>query len=152
MPFVRTRTTKAGTLSTALVEAYRDEQGRPRQRLLANLHGETDTLRALAKIWVRCEGLDEHSKELMAEYDQADEKTKGWRAKLILGNERERDRFLKDGLVLEQHCTATPEQLQAAMTAYSQALREAALRGLGMHFEFAQRIRKADAALRRLAH
>jgi hypothetical protein len=46
---VRKRTTKAGTVSTALVESYRDDQGRPRQRLIANLHGEPDPLRALAK-------------------------------------------------------------------------------------------------------
>ena len=50
MPFVRTRTTKAGSVSTTLVESYRDEAGRPRQRILANLHGEPDTLRALAKL------------------------------------------------------------------------------------------------------
>jgi hypothetical protein len=35
MAYIKTRTTKAGSISTALVEAYRDEKGRPRQRLLA---------------------------------------------------------------------------------------------------------------------
>jgi hypothetical protein len=50
MPHVRQRITKAGSASTALVESYRDGEGRPRQRLLANLHGEPDTLRALAKL------------------------------------------------------------------------------------------------------
>ena len=48
MAYVRKRTTKAGSVSTTLVESYRDETGRPRQRVLANLHGEPDTLRALA--------------------------------------------------------------------------------------------------------
>jgi len=44
--------TKAGMLSTTLIEAYRDENGLPRQRVLANLRGETNTLRALAKLAV----------------------------------------------------------------------------------------------------
>jgi len=52
MAYARKRTTKAGSVSTALVEAYRDNSGRPRQRVLANLHGEPDTLRALAKLAV----------------------------------------------------------------------------------------------------
>jgi hypothetical protein len=43
---------KAGSVSTALIEAYRDKNGRPRQRVLANLHGEPTTLRALAKLAV----------------------------------------------------------------------------------------------------
>src|SRR5262249_10915318 len=50
MAFVRKRITKAGSVSTTLVEAYRDDQGRPRQRVLANLHGESDTLCALDHI------------------------------------------------------------------------------------------------------
>jgi hypothetical protein len=50
MTYIRRRNTKAGSVSTALVESYRDEKGRPRQRLLANLHGEPDTVSALAKL------------------------------------------------------------------------------------------------------
>src|SRR6516164_4413414 len=50
MAYVRKRTTKAGSVSTMLVEAYRDKNGHPRQRILANMHGEPDTLRALAKL------------------------------------------------------------------------------------------------------
>jgi hypothetical protein len=38
-----------------LVEAYRDAQGRPRQRRLANLHGEPDGLQALARLNVQAE-------------------------------------------------------------------------------------------------
>ena len=53
MAYVRQRITKAGTVSTALVESYRDGQGEPRQRVLVNLHGEPDTLRALARLTVR---------------------------------------------------------------------------------------------------
>ena len=50
MPFTRKRTSKAGSISTTLVESYRNEAGRPRIRILANLHGERDTLSALAKL------------------------------------------------------------------------------------------------------
>jgi hypothetical protein len=50
MAYVRRRTTKAGVLSTALVESYRDGNRRLRQRLLANLHGAEDTLHALARL------------------------------------------------------------------------------------------------------
>ena len=55
MAFVRKRTTKAGSVSTTLVEAYRDKNDRPRQRILANLHGEPDTLGALAKLTLKRE-------------------------------------------------------------------------------------------------
>jgi len=57
MAYVRKRTTKAGSVSTMLVEAYRDKNGHPRQRILANMHGEPDTLRALAKLAAMREAL-----------------------------------------------------------------------------------------------
>jgi hypothetical protein len=65
MAYVRKRTTKAGTVSTALVESYRDDQGRPRQRLIANLHGESDPLRALAEITMMWDGLQAELEELV---------------------------------------------------------------------------------------
>jgi hypothetical protein len=67
MAYVRKRTTRAGSVSTTLVEAYRDESGRPRQRVLANLHGEPDTLRALAKLAVIRDVLLEQREEEHAE-------------------------------------------------------------------------------------
>jgi hypothetical protein len=67
MAYVRQRTTKAGALSTALVEAYRDEQGRPRQGVLANMQGEPDTLRALARLIVQRAALRKHRAEEWAE-------------------------------------------------------------------------------------
>jgi hypothetical protein len=63
MPYVRTRTTKAGATSTTLVEAYRDEKGRPRQRVLANLHGEPDALSALVKLAYQREELQKFRDE-----------------------------------------------------------------------------------------
>jgi len=48
MPHIAQRKTKAGSLSTALVQSYRDEQGRPRQRLLANLHDRCSIAASIA--------------------------------------------------------------------------------------------------------
>ena len=70
MAYVRKRTTKAGMVSTALVEAYRDEQGRPRQRILANLHGEPDTLRAWARLEYRRVHLRKHREKEWAKTQQ----------------------------------------------------------------------------------
>jgi hypothetical protein len=72
MAYVHRRTTKAGLQSTALVEAYRDDQGRPRQRRLANLHGEPDPLRALAKLAVQRDALRKERDALAAEAVHAD--------------------------------------------------------------------------------
>jgi hypothetical protein len=100
MAYIRRRTTKAGSVSTALVESYRDEKGRPRQRLLANLHGEPDTTRALAK--------------------------------LIVQNESPNDAHLAIEMnVIKEHCSATPEEIQAAIRTYKQTLDEAVAYGTG---------------------
>ena len=50
MAFVRRRTTANGTLVTTLMESYRDAEGRPRQRTLANLHGADSADQALARL------------------------------------------------------------------------------------------------------
>ncbi len=50
MAFVRRRKTSGGTLVTTLMESYRDAQGRPRQRTLANLHGAESADEALARL------------------------------------------------------------------------------------------------------
>ncbi len=71
MPFVRRRTTKAGSVSTTLVEAYRDENGRPRQRILANLHGADTLLEALAKLSAQRERLRKEKAELEPELESA---------------------------------------------------------------------------------
>jgi hypothetical protein len=50
-----------------LIEAYRDKSGRPRQRILANLYGEQDTLRALAKLTIKHDVLLAQGEEERAE-------------------------------------------------------------------------------------
>src|SRR5512143_773567 len=50
MAFIRKRITKNRIVSTALVEAYRDENGKPRQRLIANLRGAETLAEALGRL------------------------------------------------------------------------------------------------------
>src|SRR5262249_40036481 len=58
----------------ALVEAYRDGRWPPRQRLLANLHGEPDTLRALARLIFQRAALRKHRAEQWAGAQSCDDK------------------------------------------------------------------------------
>ena len=73
MAFVRKRTTKSGRVITALIESYRDENGRPRQRTLANLYGADDALAALAKLAAQRERLRDEKKKLAPEVKAAAE-------------------------------------------------------------------------------
>jgi hypothetical protein len=152
MAYTRRRTTKAGAISTALVESYRDEKGRPRQRLLANLHGEPDTLRALAKLAAQRETLRKEKEALATDaieankfYEIVTQKTlHGYQysapeRKEIDGLMKKREHLLrrlakvesdlatiqKDGAVIKKHCSATPDEIQAAIQAYKLELSDA---------------------------
>jgi hypothetical protein len=161
MAYVRTRTTKAGTVSTSLVEAYRDENGQPRQRLLANLHGEPDTLSALAKLAARRDELRKEKEEL-----GTTPIPQGWediapiatqvRAMLKRFHQIESDlaTIQKDGVVIKKHCAATPQQVQAAIHAYKQKHSDAAAWAMGLMASVANsKIREsaAVAALKRVS-
>lgn len=172
MAFVRTRTGKAGVTSTTLVEAYRDERGQPRQRVLANLHGEPDTLQALAKLAARREALrkerDAVSDELVLANQIHEDIKRG-----ALGADRKkidrlwnfRDRMVtrlakieadlatiqRDGAAIRKHCTATGAEIQAAIRAFKQRYRDADSLVLGMEFVQREQLRKAKAKLRRLS-
>ena len=122
MAYVRTRATKAGSVSTTLVESYRDEMGRPRQRTLANLHGEPDTLRALAKLVSLHDVLLEQREE-----EHAEPSSRG--AGFVLVTDRaltehnhriaQIDRQLatieQEIAVINQHCTASDDEFQQAV-------------------------------------
>ena len=64
MAFIRKRRTSSGNLSTALVEPHRDNAGRPRQRVLANLYGCETTLEAVAKLAAQRHRLRQEHKEI----------------------------------------------------------------------------------------
>jgi chromosome segregation ATPase len=179
MAYVRTRTTRAGTISTALVEAYRDKQGQPRQRVLANLRGEPDLLKALAKLAAQREALRKEGKALVAEAEAANQfyevvtqnalhgfQYSAEQRKEIDDLMRQRERLLKrlakveaslaaiekDGIIIKKHCAASPDEIQAAIRAYKTELRDAEALVFGL--EFAARndeLKRARAALRRLS-
>jgi hypothetical protein len=176
MAYVKSRS-NAGSISTALVEAYRDEKGRPRQRVLANLHGEPDTLSALAKLAARRDDLRKEQDTLAADKEHAEkfyevitfntlqggQHTAEDRKKIELGL-RQRKRLLarmakietdlatiqKDGVAIKKHCSATPEQIQEAIKAFKQKQHDAECLVLGMDFALQMRLKEAKARLRRL--
>jgi chromosome segregation ATPase len=178
MAFIRTRTAKGGTISTTLVEAYRDEQGRPRQRVLANLHGETDLLKALAKLAAQRADLRKEREKFLADYPHMEQfyatvtqntlhgrKYSAEERKDIDRLMRQRKRLLKrfttienalatiekEGGVIKKQCTARADEIQAAIQAHKKEVKDAEAHVLGMLLMESHRSQKAKRALRRLA-
>jgi hypothetical protein len=172
MAFVRTRGT-----TTTLVEAYRDTNGRPRQRLLANLHGEPDTLSALAKLAARREALQTELAVLRQEESDINPAYRMFTAGVVAGRQysaaerkeidpllRQRDRLLaritaieaalavikKDGIVIKKHCDASPAEVQAAIQRFKKEFYEAEALSLGLEYTL-QQSKEVKAKLRRLS-
>jgi hypothetical protein len=153
MAYVRKRTTKAGSVSTTLVESCRDETGRPRQRILANLHGEPDLARALAKL-VTMHGLLLEQRE--EEHAEPDKRGAGF----VLVPERALTRYnhridqidrqlasiKRDMAAINKHCTSSDDELLEAMQRYRQEYCAAFERAMGL----AMARKQADAVLRRM--
>ena len=173
MAFVRTR----GTTAT-LIEAYRDENGRPRQRLLANLHGEPDTLSALAKLAARRKALRTELDALRQEEINANQFYSMFTGKVLAGHQysaakrkeidqllRKRERLLariteieaalavieKDGAVIKKHCDASPAEVQAAVQRFQKKFRDAETLNLGLEYALREQSKEAKAKLRRLS-
>jgi len=130
MAYFRQRITKAGTVSTALVESG---QGEPRQRVLVNLHGEPDTLRAVARLTVRRTSLLAERKELASGKADNDGKVVSATeaSEVIASIDTKLAALAREQAILEQHCTATSKRIQAATQAYQRELKDAALAVLG---------------------
>jgi hypothetical protein len=177
MAYVKIRRSRSGATSTALIEAYRDDKGRPRQRILANLHGEQDVLSALAKLAARRDALRKEHEELAKEAPHADQfyeviarrtleghHYNAAERKEIDGHLKARERLSKrmatieadlaaiqkDGAAIKRHCSATADEVQAAIRAYKQKLRDAEVLALGMQFVQQGQLKEAKAKLRRL--
>ena len=177
MAYVRKRTSRSGSVSTALVESYRDDQGRPRQRILANLHGEPNTLRALAKLAAQRELLRKERDSLAAQVPDANRFYETVTSNALHGRQysnaerreidtlmRQRAQLLKrlttveaalaliqkDGPVIQKHCSATAEKKQAAIRAYKKRLENAQALALGAEFG-KHEAKKYRAKLRRLS-
>ena len=161
MAFIRQRTTSSGSISTTLIEAYRDGVGKPRQRVLANLHGATTLLEALAKLAVQREGLRAEKVELGPDLKDAADFYEHVTAETLAGHRysteerkeidrlmraRERDlrrarkadatlaRIQKDGVAIKKHCEASANEIQAAIRQYEKELNDAELMALGAGF------------------
>jgi hypothetical protein len=151
MAYVRTRTTKAGMLSTTLLEAYRDENGLPRQRVLANLHGEPSTLGALAKLAVTHDALSRERNE------GAEPAQEGPGFVLIASRaltkhnhriaqiDRRLDAIEQEMAVIREHCTASDDAFQKACRHYQEDYCRAFERVIGLSLES----KRAAALLRR---
>ena len=174
MAFVRRRKTKSGGLSTALVESYRDGNGKPRQRLLANLYGAETPLEALAKLAAQRQRLRKEKAFRQSELDGTTEDYKvvtmgGLQGHRFSPAERKKiDRFLwergrvearlreidaalarieKDGAVIKKYCNASQAGIQTAIRRYKKQLDEAEKGALGAAFMHHQ----AKDTLRRLS-
>ena len=174
MAFVRKRETKTGAISTALVEAYRDDQGRPRQRVLANLYGEGSTLDALARLAAHRHGLRQERKQIQPDLKDAEQFHSGWVIAMGDGRSfspqerrdidqllRERKCLLKrvkvidnqlariarDGAIIKKHCDASPDEIQTAIKAFQKKLEVAEMLMLGAEFD----LLRAKSRLRQLS-
>jgi hypothetical protein len=178
MAFVRTRKTDGlcrETISTVLLESYR-ENGRVRQHILANLHGEPDTLSALAKLATMRADLREEKERLDKEaadanqfyavvtqstlydgrqYDAAERKEIDRLLKVrkrLLKRMAQVDAMLavieRDGTVIRKHCSASPEEVQAAIRKYKKRVHDAECSALGIEFGLKQHLKTARAGRR----
>ncbi len=163
MAFIRRRRSTKGTTSTALVEAYRDDRGQPRQRILANLHGAANTLDALAKLAAQRERLRKEKAALDPEVEQAEKFYAAINTNILGGHRysaserseidqlmRQRKRILqrsgkvesdlariqKDGAVLKKHCDASDNEIQAAIKKYKGELERAETLVVGAEYMF----------------
>ena len=119
--------------------------------LLANLHGEPDVLRALAKLVVLREVLMRELEGLEAE--EAEAKEKGPLLKPILKIYADLEAIAKDGPVVEKHCTATPDEIEAAIQAYRQEFNGAANTAVGAMFcvwKHKEGLKEAEVKFRRM--
>jgi hypothetical protein len=57
----------------------------------------------------------------------------------------------RDGAVVKKHCSATPEEIQAAIQAYRERQHDAQCLVMGLEFAGKEQLREAKATLRRLS-
>jgi hypothetical protein len=163
MVFVRMRGT-----TTGLIEAYRDENGRPRQRLLANLHGEPDTLNALAKLAARRKALRTELDALRQDEVGADQFYAVFTGKVLAGHQcsaaerkeidqllRRRERLLARITEIEAALAVIEKdgaaEVQAAVQRFQKKFRDAETLNLGLEYALREQSKEAKAKLRRLS-
>lgn len=162
MAFIRRRTTKNGVTSTALVESYR-RAGKPRHRILANLHGAASAAEALGRLAAERDGLRKERAKLEPHISNAQD----WvdleeeLFDLILGCEKRKEvdetlrwgkrllkriaeidlrlaRIQKEGVIIKKHCSAGPEEIRAHASRWAKHLYDMECFKLGQKFMLAQ--------------
>ena len=157
MAFIRKRTTKTGAVSTALVESYRGEDGKPRHRIIANLHGAETLAAALGRLAAERDGLRKERAQIAPHIEWA----KDWAShedeliEMVLGVEgrktaeghlREAKRLLKrvakidsrlpeiqkEGVAIKKHCTATADEVRAEAAKHAKYLHDRKCVELGL--------------------
>ena len=143
-----------------------------------NLYGEPDVLRALAKLAAQRDILRKEKDRLAPEVMKANQAYETITQNVLLGhryNAAERKgidgimrlrarlakRLLriegaltsieKDGAIIKKHCSATPEEIQAAIREHKKARHDAECLVLGMKFAKMVQLKEAKAKLRRLS-
>lgn len=178
MAFVRRRRTRGGTLVTTLMESFRDPQGRPRQRTLANLHGADSADEALARVAAVMARLEELCRAVEAEAKAVARATAPlvggrearlpWEVRIERDALESRHRWLEargaqlraslaalaaDRAKLEPHRTWDDAKLQRAIKREGRALDAAARAAVGERLaakSLERRKAKSDARLRQL--
>ena len=155
MGFVRRRTTKTGTVSTALVEdtlqalgrlaAERDSLRKERAKLEPELpHAEKFYQVVMVNMGTGRRYSDDELKEI-------DRLMKA--RKRLLKRVAEIDARLsviaKEGAIIKKHCTATTEEIRAAANAHAEELRNKEAYALGVELALAQAKGKEDAFLKK---
>jgi len=158
MAFIRKRTTKNGVVSTALVESCRKD-GKPRSRVLVNLHGAESLTVALGRLAAKRDKLKKDRAGLEPDRAAAEEfyeiftsATMAGRVwtieerKEIDGLLRRRRRLLKrvakidtelaiiqrEGVAIKKHCAASPDEIRAEADKHAKELQDAENHELGL--------------------
>jgi hypothetical protein len=159
MAFVKVRKTKTGVVSTVLVESYRDDNGRSKHRVLANLHGCEDTLHAMARLAAHRDCLRKERAELEPNVGPAERFYEAITLNTLHGHvysaedRKDIDRLLKarkrllnriaaidrklaeiakEGAIIKPHCQANSDEIRALVGKYQKEMRNKGAFELGL--------------------
>lgn len=150
MAFVRKRTTKTGVISTALVESYRKD-GKPRHRVLANLHGAESLTVALGRLAAERDKLRKERQQLEPNIEPAEEFYRVMTGATMAGQVwsaeerkeidqllKQRKRLLKrvaeidarlvaiqaEGVAIKKHCQGSADEIRAEAAKHAKHLQD----------------------------
>jgi len=169
MAFIRRRITKTGAVSTALIEAFRSRDGKPRHRLVANLRGAESLTVALGRLAAERDKLRKERQQLEPDVGHAEEFYRVMTGATIAGHvwsaeeRKEIDRLLKqrkrllkrvekidarlaviqaEGVAIRKHSTASADEIRVEAARHARHLYDAECHELGMKLMNANFLRK----------